>query len=54
MDGKWNRKVKKIILGMVIAASMISGAAMAESNTLSLGYAQSDVEGFKDIRGVNL
>lgn len=54
MDDKWNRKVKKIILGMVIAASTISGAAMAESNTLSLGYAQSDVEGFKDIRGVNL
>jgi len=54
MDGKWNRKVKKIILGMVIATSMISSAAMAESSTLSLGYAQSDVEGFKDIRGVNL
>lgn len=47
------RKMKKISLAVFVAASLASGAALADNHTVSLGYAQSKVENFKNIRGVN-
>lgn len=47
------RKMKKISLAVFMAASLASGAALADNHTVSLGYAQSKVENFKNIRGVN-
>lgn len=47
------RKMKKISLAVCVAASLASGAALADNQTVSLGYAQSKVENFKNIRGVN-
>lgn len=47
------RKMKKISLAVFVAASLASGAAFADNHTVSLGYAQSKVENFKNIRGVN-
>lgn len=47
------RKMKKISLAVCVAASLASGAALADNHTVSLGYAQSKVENFKNIRGVN-
>lgn len=46
--------MKKISLGLLAAACLMSGAALADSQTVSVGYAQSKVEDFKNIRGVNL
>ncbi|MEG1213701.1 MAG: Ail/Lom family outer membrane beta-barrel protein [Leclercia sp.] len=46
--------MKNISLAVLVAAGLMSGAALADNHTVSLGYAQSDVEDFKDIRGVNL
>ncbi|WP_429209235.1 Ail/Lom family outer membrane beta-barrel protein [Lelliottia nimipressuralis] len=45
--------MKKISLAVCVAASLASGAALADNQTVSLGYAQSKVENFKNIRGVN-
>lgn len=45
--------MKKISLAVLVAASLASGAALADNQTVSLGYAQSKVENFKNIRGVN-
>ncbi|PLY43896.1 Ail/Lom family protein [Lelliottia sp. F153] len=45
--------MKKISLAVFVAASLASGAALADNHTVSLGYAQSKVENFKNIRGVN-
>ncbi|MGF6422811.1 Ail/Lom family outer membrane beta-barrel protein [Lelliottia sp. 489] len=45
--------MKKISLAVCVAASLASGAALADNHTVSLGYAQSKVENFKNIRGVN-
>lgn len=45
--------MNKISLAVLVAASLLSSAAFADNHTVSLGYAQSDVENFKDIRGVN-
>lgn len=47
------RKMKKISLAVFVAVSLASGAALADNHTVSLGYAQSKVENFKNIRGVN-
>jgi putative virulence related protein PagC len=47
------RKMKKISLAVCVAASLASSAALADNQTVSLGYAQSKVENFKNIRGVN-
>lgn len=47
------RNMKKISLAVCVAASLASGAALADNQTVSLGYAQSKVENFKNIRGVN-
>lgn len=47
------RKMKKISLAVFVAASLASGAALADNHTVSLGYAQSKVENFKNIRGIN-
>ncbi|MBL5901087.1 Ail/Lom family outer membrane beta-barrel protein [Lelliottia amnigena] len=45
--------MKHISLAVFVAASLVSGAALADNHTVSLGYAQSKVENFKNIRGVN-
>lgn len=46
--------MNKIYMAIVVAAALTSGAALADDHTVSVGYAQSKVEGFKNIRGVNL
>lgn len=46
--------MNKISLAVLIAASLASGAALADNQTVSVGYAQSKVEDFKNIRGVNV
>lgn len=45
--------MKKISLAVFIAASLASGAALADNQTVSVGYTQSKIEDFKNIRGVN-
>ncbi|ARU92686.1 Ail/Lom family outer membrane beta-barrel protein [Tatumella citrea] len=42
-----------ILTSLIIAAMGCSLPAMADSHTVSLGYAQSKVQDFKNIRGVN-
>jgi putative virulence related protein PagC len=46
--------MKKISLAILLAASTVSGSALADYQSLTVGYAQSKVEDFKNIRGVNL
>ncbi len=46
--------MKKIALAVWVAATLTSGAALADNHTVSVGYAQSNVEDFKNIRGVNV
>uniref|UniRef100_UPI00289B0380 Ail/Lom family outer membrane beta-barrel protein n=1 Tax=Leclercia sp. TaxID=1898428 RepID=UPI00289B0380 len=46
--------MKKLSLAVCVAASLSSGAALADNQTVSVGYAQSNVEDFKNIRGVNV
>ena len=46
--------MKKLSLAILTAATMLSGAALADNHTVSLGYAQSDFENLGDIRGVNV
>ena len=42
------------ILSLVVLASVgVSTVAKADSQTISLGYAQSKVQDFKNMRGVN-
>jgi opacity protein-like surface antigen len=46
--------MKKVSLAILAAATMMSGAVLADNHTVSLGYAQSDFENLGDIRGVNV
>ncbi|ROP60257.1 putative virulence related protein PagC [Enterobacter sp. BIGb0383] len=46
--------MKKITLAILLTAGMSSGAVLADDHTFSVGYAQSKVQDFKNIRGVNL
>ncbi|MTD38268.1 Ail/Lom family outer membrane beta-barrel protein [Erwinia sp. CPCC 100877] len=46
--------MKKISLAVLLATSMASGVVFANNQTVSIGYAQSKIEDFKTIRGVNL
>ncbi|POP41206.1 Ail/Lom family protein [Superficieibacter electus] len=46
--------MKKISLVVMLAGSLLSGAVMADDQSVSVGYAQGKLEGFKNIRGVNL
>lgn len=47
--------MKKILLPLVICVSgLASAAALADIQTASIGYAQSKVKYFNDIRGVNV
>lgn len=46
------KKVVLAISGLVIFS--VSSISLADNHTLSVGYAQSKVSDFKDIRGVNL
>ncbi|WP_034913609.1 MULTISPECIES: Ail/Lom family outer membrane beta-barrel protein [Erwinia] len=44
---------KLIIAGMMMSGVLFSMPVSAESQTISLGYAQSEVEDFKDISGIS-
>ena len=46
--------MKNISLAVLLAVSTMSSVALASSHTVSLGYAQSDVQNFNDISGANL
>ncbi|MBB3323200.1 MULTISPECIES: Ail/Lom family outer membrane beta-barrel protein [Atlantibacter] len=46
--------MKKVSLAILLVGGMVSGAALADNHTFSVGYAQSKVEDFKNIRGVNV
>lgn len=45
--------MNKISLAILIAASLASSMALAGQSTVSVGYAQSKIEGFDTINGVN-
>lgn len=46
--------MKTIPLITLVIAAVTSGLAFADNHTVSAGYAQSKIEDFKNIRGVNL
>ena len=47
--------MKNTCLAVILATGMSSaGMALAEHHTTSIGYAQSKVEDFKNMRGLNL
>lgn len=47
-------KAKITVIALLCACTFTSASALADNHTVSIGYAQSKVEGFKDIRGVNV
>jgi putative virulence related protein PagC len=46
--------MKALSLAILLASSVASTMAFADNQTVSVGYAQSKVQDFKNIRGVNL
>ncbi len=40
-------------LGLLVAAVAASSSVFADNHTFSLGYAQTEVEGFTDLKGIN-
>lgn len=46
--------MKKLSLALLVASTLMSGTALANNHTVSIGYAQSDFENLGDIRGVNV
>lgn len=46
--------MKKLSLALLVASNLMSGTALANNHTVSIGYAQSDFENLGDIRGVNV
>ena len=46
--------MKKLSLAVLVISGLTSGMAFADNQSVSIGYAQSDVQDFKNIRGVNL
>lgn len=46
--------MKKLSLAILAATTLMSGSALADNHTVSVGYAQSKMDNFKDIRGVNV
>ncbi|NIY48084.1 Ail/Lom family outer membrane beta-barrel protein [Cedecea colo] len=46
--------MKKTSLAVLLATTMVSGIAVADNHTASVGYAQSKVQDFKNIHGVNI
>lgn len=46
--------MKKLSLAILFILPMVNGMAYADNQTLSVGYAQSKVQDFKNLRGVNL
>ncbi len=46
--------MNKICVAVLLATTMASGMALADNHTVSIGYAQSKVQNFDDINGVNL
>lgn len=45
---------KSVFVSLIMLALGINANAYADKNTFTLGYAQSKVQDFKDIRGINL
>jgi len=46
--------LRKVVIGCLLSScAVISANAVADNHTISLGYAQSKVQDFKNIRGVN-
>ena len=45
--------MKKLSLAVLVIAGLTSGMAFADNQSVSIGYAQSKVQDFKNIRGVN-
>lgn len=46
--------MKKLSLAILAATTLMSGAALADNHTVSIGYAQSKFDDYNDIKGVNL
>lgn len=46
--------MNKICVAVLLTTAMASGMALADNHTVSIGYAQSKVQDFDDINGVNL
>lgn len=46
--------MKKLSLAILAATTLMSGSALADNHTVSVGYAQSKMDNFKDFRGVNV
>ena len=46
--------MKKLSLAVLVIAGLTSGMAFSDNQSVSIGYAQSKVQDFKNIRGVNL
>ncbi|MFW0974379.1 Ail/Lom family outer membrane beta-barrel protein [Leclercia pneumoniae] len=46
--------MKKLSLALLVASTLMSGTALANNHTVSIGYAQSDFENLGDIHGVNV
>ena len=40
-------------LSLLVAAVASSSSVFADNHTFSLGYAQTEVEGFTDLKGIN-
>ncbi|MEI2264963.1 Ail/Lom family outer membrane beta-barrel protein [Erwinia sp. CGal63] len=47
-------KLKITAMALLCSGLFVSAGALADNHTLSVGYAQSKVEDFKNIRGVNV
>ncbi|WP_407905296.1 Ail/Lom family outer membrane beta-barrel protein [Escherichia coli] len=46
--------MKKLSIISAIVLAVASGSVLADNHSFSVGYAQSNVQSFRDIRGVNL
>ncbi|MEG9983134.1 Ail/Lom family protein, partial [Escherichia coli] len=46
--------MKKLSVLSAIILSVASGSVLADNHSFSVGYAQSKIQNFKNIRGVNL
>lgn len=46
-------KMKSIAMALCCSGLLVSAGALADKQTVSLGYAQAKVESFKNLRGVN-
>lgn len=44
----------KLLIGLFVTSAFLGNVALADNHTVSIGYAQSKLQDFKNIRGVNL